>query len=107
MRRMVLVVCAIASVFTAAACSSGDDSSSDATATPKTNATTTTTAGRDTNPLPAGYAGYHSVVYAKPESWLCRGDERDDLCDTQMDATIIGADGSTPGAQFTPVADAQ
>jgi Protein of unknown function (DUF3089) len=111
MRRRVSIACACATAFvlTAAACSSGDDSSSGAAATPKTSATittTTTVVRRDLPPLPASYADYHSAVYAKPESWLCRGDERNDVCDTEMDATVVQPDGSANVEKFTSVADA-
>ncbi|MBY0279007.1 DUF3089 domain-containing protein [Candidatus Binatia bacterium] len=40
------------------------------------------------------YPGYRSALYADPASWLCRGDT-DDVCDHDLDATIVRANGTT------------
>ncbi len=40
------------------------------------------------------YPGYRSEIYADPASWLCRGDT-DDVCDHDLDATIVRANGTT------------
>ena len=40
------------------------------------------------------YPGYRSDIYADPASWLCRGDG-DDVCDHDLDATIVRANGTT------------
>jgi hypothetical protein len=52
------------------------------------------------------HAGYTSKTYADPAHWLCRGDVDDDPCDSDMDATVIGADGTTTTERFTGVDDA-
>ena len=41
----------------------------------------------------ARYADHRSDVYEKPESWLCRPDV-EDVCDTELDSTVIQADGT-------------
>jgi Protein of unknown function (DUF3089) len=94
MMRSVGVALVIVVAAALAACSSGDD---DETAS---RATTTTTF------TPVAYAGYESAVYADPANWLCRGDVDDDVCDTNMDATVLGADGTTKIETFEPVEDA-
>ena len=53
----------------------------------------------------APYAGYVSTVYADPANWLCRPDI-DDVCDENLDATIVNADGSTEMEPFALDADA-
>ena len=51
---------------------------------------------RDTsNPYP----GYSSATYIDPAHWLCRPD-KDDVCDTNMDATSIKANGKTKVERF-------
>jgi len=51
---------------------------------------------RDTsNPYP----GYSSATYTDPAHWLCRPD-KDDVCDTNMDATSIKASGKTKVERF-------
>jgi hypothetical protein len=51
---------------------------------------------RDTsNPYP----GYSSATYTDPAHWLCRPD-KDDVCDTDMDATILKANGKTKVERF-------
>ena len=40
------------------------------------------------------YPGYRSEIYADPANWLCRGDG-DDVCDHDLDATIVRANGTT------------
>jgi DUF3089 family protein len=48
-----------------------------------------------TNPYP----GYSSATYADPAHWLCRPD-KDDVCDHDMDATSIKANGKTKVERF-------
>jgi hypothetical protein len=48
-----------------------------------------------TNPYP----GYSSATYADPAHWLCRPD-KDDVCDTDMDATSIKANGKAKVERF-------
>ena len=40
------------------------------------------------------FAGYESPVYEADEHWLCRKDLAGDVCDTNLDATEVLADGS-------------
>jgi hypothetical protein len=48
-----------------------------------------------TNPYP----GYVSAVYSDPAKWLCRGDT-DDVCDHDLDATVVRANGHTRVQRF-------
>ena len=48
-------------------------------------------AGTAANPYP----GYRSAIYANPASWLCRGDRAGDVCDGNLDATVVRANGTT------------
>jgi len=48
-----------------------------------------------TNPYP----GYSSATYTDPAHWLCRPD-KDDVCDVDMDATSIRANGKTKVEHF-------
>jgi hypothetical protein len=51
---------------------------------------------RDTsNPYP----GYSSATYTDPAHWLCRPD-KDDVCDTDMDATVLKANAKTKVERF-------
>jgi hypothetical protein len=81
-------------VAIAAACSGDDD-----VATPSSSPSTTTTA-----PKAAAYAGYTSAVYSDSASWLCRPDT-DDVCDDQLDTTVIQPDGSTAIESWAPTAE--
>ena len=47
------------------------------------------------------YPGYHSEIYADPAHWLCRGDT-DDVCDHDLDATVIRADGRLRTERWHP-----
>jgi hypothetical protein len=51
-------------------------------------------AARGTADAANPYPGYRSELYSKPESWLCRPD-KDDVCDHDLDATIVRASGQT------------
>ncbi len=55
------------------------------------------TAGPATNPYP----GYRSEIYADPAHWLCRPDEAD-VCDHDLDATIVRASGETRRERWRP-----
>jgi len=83
-------------VTLAGACSSDDDDEASEAADPTTTSTTVAVA----------YEGYASDVYAQAANWLCRGDLDDDVCDVDMDATVVNADGSTELEPWTPVDDA-
>ena len=58
----------------------------------------TTTTGGATKP--AAYAGYTSAIYADKQHWICRGDVANDACDSDLDATVVNADGSTSIERF-------
>lgn len=47
------------------------------------------------------YPGYASEIYADPANWLCRPDT-DDVCDHDLDATVVSADGDTRVERFRP-----
>lgn len=57
--------------------------------------------------LPAGaqtenpYPGYRSAIYADAANWLCRPDT-DDVCDHDLDATIVKANGHVSIERFRP-----
>jgi hypothetical protein len=51
------------------------------------------------------YAGYESEVYTDIANWLCRPDT-DDVCDENLDATVVRADGSVEVEPFEPAEDA-
>ena len=73
--RIIGVVCAV--VLVAGACDDdGDDGDASAT-----------------DPPPVLYEGYTSDVYADPANWICRPDT-DDLCEEDLDATVVEADGT-------------
>jgi hypothetical protein len=54
----------------------------------------------------AAYADGTSEVYADPASWLCRPDVTDDVCDQDLDVTVVEADGTTSVESFAPADDA-
>lgn len=41
-----------------------------------------------------GPDGYRSAVYSDEAAWLCHPDKADDVCDANLDATAIAADGT-------------
>src|SRR4029453_2563348 len=45
------------------------------------------------------YPGYVSPVYSDASKWLCRGDG-DDVCDQDLDATVVRANGKTSVQPF-------
>lgn len=51
------------------------------------------------------YADYETIEYGDASRWLCRPDVDDDFCDTDLDATVINADGSTEVQEFQPATD--
>ena len=90
------------------ACSSDDgddDAGTGAGATDDSTAPSGEQAGPLDEPLEA-YAGEASEVYADPASWLCRPDTTDDVCDQDLDLTVVEADGTTSVEAFEPVEDA-
>jgi hypothetical protein len=47
------------------------------------------------------YPGYHSPTYADAANWLCRPD-KDDVCDHDLDATIVKANGRVSVERWKP-----
>ncbi|MCZ7535088.1 MAG: DUF3089 domain-containing protein [Acidimicrobiia bacterium] len=45
-----------------------------------------------------------SEVYGNPDAWLCRPD-KDDVCDADMDATVVEADGTTEVEEWSAATD--
>src|SRR4051794_25830694 len=95
-----------------AACSSGGSggkgaSGTSTTMTPDRASTTTTEAGGSTatgKPL-ARYADYRTKNYDDPTHWVCRPDLTDDICDGNLDATVIQPDGTTSVEKFEKADD--
>ena len=53
-------------------------------------------------PVPENpYPGYQSAIYADPAHWLCRPD-RDDVCDHDLEATVVKANGKTRTKGWRP-----
>jgi len=100
LRRAALGALAVTLISLAACSSSGSDS---ATGTTPGKATTTT-APAASGPLDR-YAGYETVNYDDPAHWVCRPDT-DDICDSDLDATVVEADGTLTVEPFEPAADA-
>lgn len=57
---------------------------------------TSTETSETTTPV----APYVSEVYADPAHWLCRPDTSDDVCDADLDTTVVAADGTTTVEPF-------
>jgi hypothetical protein len=57
-------------------------------------------------PLQNPYPGYSSAIYADPAHWLCRPD-KDDVCDHDLDATIVKANGRTRTERWRPARHAK
>lgn len=101
--RPFFAVVAVAALVLSACSSDGSDGASD----PAPDVTTTTTAADVTTagtPLER-YADYQTVSYDDPAHWVCRPDA-EDVCDDDLDTTVIEADGSTSVETFTPDPDA-
>ena len=50
------------------------------------------------------YADHRSEHYEDPERWVCRPDT-EDICDGDLDTTVIEPDGTTTVEEFTPAED--
>ena len=80
-------------LLTLAACSSGgSDASEDPTTTEGTRKTSTTMVQPEGDALER-YADYETQSYDDPSHWVCRPDT-DDICDGDLDATVVEADGT-------------
>ena len=100
-----LVVAALAlaaSCSTSSTTEGADDAAPAGTAAPGTSAGDAAggTGTGTTNP----YGDYTSEIYADPANWLCRPDTADDPCHGDLDATVIGTDGTTT-VEEAPEAD--
>ena len=86
-------------VLLAAGCATDDDS-----ALPSTTDDAPSTVTNPVGLAPAPFTGYSSEVYADPSTWLCRPDA-EDVCDTNLDAEVIEADGTRTTEVFEQAAD--
>ncbi len=93
-------VAAAALALLLAACSSGDDDSGG----DEDEASGDTSAAKATE-LPDGYDGYTSETYADDAHWLCKPGIADNVCDEDLDATVVNADGSTEVEPHEAAAD--
>lgn len=83
-----------------AACSSGGSNSADTAADEAPTGTGEASEPED------GQAGPDPVSpFDDPANWLCRPDLTDDLCDIDLDATLVRADGTTLLEPFAPATD--
>jgi hypothetical protein len=92
----------VAALLALTACSSG---SGDGGAGPAGGAATSTTFVQPEGDPIDRYAGYESQDYDDPSHWVCRPDQ-DDICDGDLDATVVEADGTLTVEPFEPDADA-
>jgi hypothetical protein len=76
------------------ACTAGESADDGATAT---------TVATGSRPLDR-YADYESINYDDPTHWVCRPDG-DDICQTSLDTTVIGPDGTLTVEPFEPALD--
>lgn len=97
--RPFFAVVAVAALVLASCSSDGSDGASDPVSDPSTTTKVAdvTIAG---TPLER-YADYQTVSYDDPAHWVCRPDA-EDVCDDDLDTTVIEADGSTSLETFTP-----
>jgi hypothetical protein len=109
-RPLALLAALLVGALLVASCSSSSDDAGSAP-TDDAEATTTSTAadaGEDDASSGARlerYAGYQSVSYDDPAHWICRPDTDDDLCDGDLDATVVDADGTLTVEPFEPAED--
>ncbi len=101
MRRSILLAAAV--VLVSASC--GDDGGSSASSTTAGDGSPTTTTAAATADE-AHYGGHVSDIYEDPAVWLCRPDIDDDVCDGDLDATEVAADGTLTPDPFVADPDA-
>ncbi|MCU1369437.1 MAG: hypothetical protein JWO77_631 [Ilumatobacteraceae bacterium] len=87
-----------------AACSSSGSDDAKASSTTKGPGAATTTSVQPSGDALARYADYESVSYDEPSHWVCRPDQ-DDICDGDLDATVIEADGTLTVEPFKRASD--
>lgn len=95
---------------TLAGCASDSGDVATTTTRPNEDPATTSTLAPATKGTAAGaplprYASYQSNNYDDPTHWVCRPDT-DDLCDGDLDTTVIQADGTTSVERFVVDPDA-
>ena len=95
LRRFAVAATACAAVL--ASCSDGDGGGGSGSSAPAPDG------GQAAAPL-ARYADHHSEHYDDPSRWVCRPDT-EDVCDGDLDATVVEADGTTRVEEFTPAED--
>jgi hypothetical protein len=98
------MVCAL--LLVGAACSGDDDDVNTSEAGTTTDGAAAADKTTTASTVAPAYAGYASEIYGDPTKWLCRGDVDDDVCDTDMDATEVSADGTTKVEHFEVAKDA-
>lgn len=107
MRRAIAGLLLGVALATAVAACSDDDGTTEAGTTQPGDGGGS--AGGDTSTtvaLPADYEGYTSELYADDANWLCKPGKQGDLCtETDLDATVVQADGTTEVETFTPADD--
>ena len=91
------VAAAVALLVLLASCGSGGDD--------RAASTTTTTTARRSATTSTTTADASGDVYADAASWLCRPDKQDP-CDSDLDATVVRADGTTSPDPFHEATDA-
>ena len=102
-RRLLALLAAVALVV--AACSPDDDAGGSTTTDGAAGSSTTTPASAGGGTL-ARYVDYETVSSDDPAHWVCRPDIDDDICDGDLDATVVEADGTTSVETFEADPDA-
>lgn len=100
-RRLVIAAVALTALGLSACSSSGSDSSAKTTTSIAPVPTTKATSG---GPV-ARYAKYQTKNYDDPKHWVCRPDITDDICDGNLDATVVAADGTLTKQPFKRATD--
>lgn len=104
LRLAVLVSAVVLAVGLTACSSDGGDAAAPDTTAGRTATATSATSGGASSPLEA-YADYESVSYDDPSHWVCRPDNADDICHSDLDATRVDADGTLTVEPFEPATD--
>jgi hypothetical protein len=111
MKRIVMsVIVVVALAGGLLACSDSDDGGDTETGaeSPTTESSTTgdDETGATAGSLPTDYEGYTSEIYADEANWLCLPGKAGDVCtETNLDATVVEADGTTEVEPFVPADD--
>src|SRR5688500_14704099 len=84
------------------ACGGGAD---DDVAVPTTTTAAPATTSTTERPTTTTTRPYESRVYDRASAWLCRPGNND-VCDTDLDTTVVRADGTKEVRPFAPAVDA-